>query len=229
MNNCPKIFIKVNKKLGIISPVSGIIPKLDTAFKKDAVRECNRQKYGKYTQDFINTCDETDVYYSTSYSYDPKNFAFDFYDIKVCSENDYIEMEKEESLALAAAFQIRFRQSVILRANPRHIRFLNGVRRVLREERREQLRELALKPVLAGKEHRVHVLHNAQAALQVVPVVWNAAKRHVVLHQLVSGGLKPHGRGKFLALRQAERTQRNPDRHPVVKPAPSVYDLVEHP
>jgi nitric oxide reductase NorQ protein len=97
MNNCPKIFIKVNRRLGIISPVSGIIPKLDTAFKKDTVRDTNRTRYGKYTLDFINTCDDTEVYWSKSYSYDPKTFAFDFYEIKVCTEDDYIEMTTEES------------------------------------------------------------------------------------------------------------------------------------
>ena len=97
MNNCPKIFIKVNRKLGIISPVSGIIPKLDTAFKKDTVRDTNRTRYGKYTLDFINTCDDTEVYWSKSYSYDPKTFTFDFYEIKVCTEDDYIEMTTEES------------------------------------------------------------------------------------------------------------------------------------
>ena len=97
MNNCPKVFIKVNRKLGIISPVSGIIPKLDNAFKKDVVRETNRTRYGKYTLDFINTCDDTEVYWSKSYSYDPKAYTFDFYEINVCKEDDYIEMTTEES------------------------------------------------------------------------------------------------------------------------------------
>ena len=97
MNNCPKIFIKVNKKLGIISPVSGIIPKLDSLFKNEKIRDFNRQHYGKYTLDFINTCDDTEVYWSVSYSYDPKTYAFDFYDIKVCSEDDYLEMTTDES------------------------------------------------------------------------------------------------------------------------------------
>lgn len=97
MNNCPKVFIKVNRKLGIISPVSGIIPKLDNAFKKDVVRETNRTRYGKYTLDFINTCDDTEVYWSKSYSYDPNNYTFDFYEINVCKEDDYIEMTTEES------------------------------------------------------------------------------------------------------------------------------------
>lgn len=97
MNNCPKVFIKVNRKLGIISLVSGIIPKLDNAFKKDVVRETNRTRYGKYTLDFINTCDDTEVYWSKSYSYDPKTYTFDFYEINVCKEDDYIEMTTEES------------------------------------------------------------------------------------------------------------------------------------
>ena len=97
MNNCPKIFIKVNRKLGIISPVSGIIPKLDNIFNKDVVRTSNRTHYGKYTTDFINTCDDTEVYWSKSYSYDPKLYTFDFYEINVCTEDDYIEMTTEES------------------------------------------------------------------------------------------------------------------------------------
>ena len=95
MGNCPKIFIKVNKKLGIITPVSGIIPKLDRAFKDDAVRDYNRLHYGSYSQEFINTCDESEVYYSESYSYNAKTKSFDFFDIKVCREEDYIEMTTE--------------------------------------------------------------------------------------------------------------------------------------
>ena len=97
MNNCPKIFIKVNRKLDLISPVSGIIPKLDAAFNKVTVREANRRIYGKYTLDFIKTCDESEVYWSKSYSYDPKTFTFDFYESNVCTEDDYIEMTTEES------------------------------------------------------------------------------------------------------------------------------------
>lgn len=95
MGNCPKIFIKVNKKLGIITPVSGIIPKLDRAFKDDAVRDYNRLHYGSYSQEFINTCDESEVYYSESYSYNAKTKSFDFFEIKVCREEDYIEMTTE--------------------------------------------------------------------------------------------------------------------------------------
>ena len=95
MGNCPKIFIKVNKKLGIIAPVSGIIPKLDRAFKDDAVRDYNRLHYGRYSQEFINSCDESEVYYSESYSYNAKTKSFDFFDIKVCREEDYIEMTTE--------------------------------------------------------------------------------------------------------------------------------------
>ena len=97
MNNCPKIFLKVNKKLCIISPVSGIIPKLDNIFKREEVRNYNRDHYGKYTLDFINMCDDSEVYYSTSYSYDPKTYAFDFFDILPCTEDDYVEMTTEES------------------------------------------------------------------------------------------------------------------------------------
>ena len=97
MGNCPKVFIKVNKRLGIIAPVSGIVVKLDKAFKNEDVRNYNRLHYGKYTLEFINSCDESEVYSSTSYSYDPKNIAFDFYDIQVCKEEDYIEMTTEES------------------------------------------------------------------------------------------------------------------------------------
>lgn len=95
MGNCPKIFIKVNKKLGIIAPVSGIIPKLDRVFKDDAVRDYNRLHYGRYSQEFINSCDESEVYYSESYSYNAKTKSFDFFDIKVCREEDYIEMTTE--------------------------------------------------------------------------------------------------------------------------------------
>lgn len=95
MGNCPKIFIKVNKKLGIIAPVSGIIPKLDRAFKDDAVRDYNRLHYGRYSQEFINSCDDSEVYYSESYSYNAKTKSFDFFDIKVCREEDYIEMTTE--------------------------------------------------------------------------------------------------------------------------------------
>jgi len=97
MNNCPKIFIKINKKFGIISPVSGIIQRLDNEFKSADVRNYNKEHYGEYTRNFINNEDASEVYYSRSYSYDPKHYAFDFFDIKLCTEDDYIEMSTEET------------------------------------------------------------------------------------------------------------------------------------
>jgi nitric oxide reductase NorQ protein len=97
MENCPKVYFKVNKNLSVMIPVSGLISKLDKEFLKPEVLEANKKGYNDYTRDFIHTCDKSDVFYSESYNYNPKTFTFNFDNLKVCEENDYIDMSTNPS------------------------------------------------------------------------------------------------------------------------------------
>ena len=97
MEICPKVYFKVNKNYGVMVPVSGIISKIDKEFLKPEVLDANKKGYNDYTRDFIHNCDKSDVFYSESYNYDPKNFTFDFDEINICNDNDFIEMSTGES------------------------------------------------------------------------------------------------------------------------------------
>lgn len=95
--NCPRIYIKINKSANVIIPVSGINNKLDNAFRKPEVLNYNRDHYGPYTLEIIKSCDASDIYWSEKYNYNPKEFAFDFFEINVCTNDDYIAMSTLES------------------------------------------------------------------------------------------------------------------------------------
>ena len=92
---CPRIYIKVSN--GAAIPVSGIVSKLDKMFRDSSVLSMNISHYGSYTREFIQTCDPSNIYYSENYKYDPKEFTFDFYEIKECTNDDYVKMASEES------------------------------------------------------------------------------------------------------------------------------------
>ena len=92
MEICPKVYFKVNKNYGVMVPVSGIIPKIDKEFLNPVVLEANKKGYNDYTRDFIANCDKSDVFFSESYNYDPKKITFNFDEIKVCTDSDFIEM-----------------------------------------------------------------------------------------------------------------------------------------
>ena len=87
MEICPKVYFKVNKNYGVMVPVSGIISKIDKEFLKPEVLDANKKGYNDYTRDFIHNCDKSDVFYSESYNYDPKNFTFNFDEINICNDN----------------------------------------------------------------------------------------------------------------------------------------------
>lgn len=92
MEICPKVYFKVNKNYGVMVPVSGLISKIDKEFLKPEVLDANKSGYNDYTRDFIRNCDKSDVFFSESYTYDPQKFTFNFDEIKICSDNDFIEM-----------------------------------------------------------------------------------------------------------------------------------------
>ena len=93
----PKIYLKINKSQHIVWPVAGFIKELDKIFKDNSIIEANKTGYNSYTNDFINQCDDTNMFYSEDYSYDPKTFIFNFNEIKVCSDDDYLYMAIESS------------------------------------------------------------------------------------------------------------------------------------
>lgn len=92
MEICPKVYFKVNKNYGVLVPVSGIISKIDKEFLKPEVLKANKEGYNDYTRDFIRNCDKSDVFYSDSYCYDPEKITFNFNEINICNDNDFIEM-----------------------------------------------------------------------------------------------------------------------------------------
>ena len=96
MEICPKVYFKVNKNYGVMVPVSGIISKIDKEFLKPEVLDANKSGYNDYTRDFIHNCDKSDVFFSESYIYDPQKFTFNFDEIKICNDNDFIEMSTGE-------------------------------------------------------------------------------------------------------------------------------------
>ncbi len=97
MEICPKVYFKVNKNYGVMVPVSGIISKIDKEFLRPEVLTANAEGYNDYTRDFIANCDKSDVFYSDSYNYDPKKFTFNFNEISICNDNDFIEMSTNVS------------------------------------------------------------------------------------------------------------------------------------
>ena len=92
MEICPKVYFKVNKRCSVMIPVSGLIAKIDKEFLNPEVLEANKKGYNDYTRDFITNCDKSDVFFSESYNYDPKKITFNFDEIKVCTDSDFIEM-----------------------------------------------------------------------------------------------------------------------------------------
>lgn len=92
MEICPKVYFKVNKRCSVMIPVSGLIAKIDKEFLKPEVLDANKNGYNDYTRDFIKNCDASDVFFSESYNYDPKTITFNFDEIKVCTDSDFVEM-----------------------------------------------------------------------------------------------------------------------------------------
>ena len=71
----------------------GNLPKsLFQSQQNPVVLEANKKGYNDYTRDFIANCDKSDVFFSESYNYDPKKITFNFDEIKVCTDSDFIEM-----------------------------------------------------------------------------------------------------------------------------------------
>ncbi len=98
MSTCPKIYIKVNKKHNVLTPVVGIIKGgLDKVFTDISVIDANKANYNEYTLEFIKACNPVDIFYSESYSYDPVNHTFNFNKINVCTDDDYTMMASEPS------------------------------------------------------------------------------------------------------------------------------------
>lgn len=93
----PRVYLKINKTLHIIAPVAGFIKSLDKVFKSETVLESNKEGYNDYTNKFINNCDDTNLFYSEDYSYDPRTYTFNFNKIEVCNEDDYTSMAIDPS------------------------------------------------------------------------------------------------------------------------------------
>ena len=93
----PRIYLKINKSQNFISPVSGIIKELDKIYKSDDITEASKLGYNDYTNNYIKNCDDTNMFYSEDYSYDPNTHIFNFEKICICSDEDYASMAIDPS------------------------------------------------------------------------------------------------------------------------------------
>lgn len=93
----PRVYLKINKSQGVITPVAGLIKELDKAFKNDSVINANKIGYNEYTNDYIKNCDDTNMFYSEQYSYNPNTNVFNFEKICICSDDDYTSMAIDPS------------------------------------------------------------------------------------------------------------------------------------
>ncbi len=93
----PRIYLKINKSQNFISPVSGIIKELDKIYKFDDITEASKLGYNDYTNNYIKNCDDTNMFYSEDYSYDPNTHIFNFEKICICSDEDYASMAIDPS------------------------------------------------------------------------------------------------------------------------------------
>ena len=91
----PKVYFKYNKNKDVLIPVLGLKKDLDKIFLDEKILNKNKEGYNNYTLDFIRNCDPTDIFWSTEYSWDNENKIFNFYELKVCNEGDYINMSTE--------------------------------------------------------------------------------------------------------------------------------------
>ena len=93
----PRIYLKINKSQNFISPVSGLIKELDKIYKTDDIVEASKLGYNDYTNNYIKNCDDTNMFYSEDYSYDPNTHIFNFEKICICSDEDYTSMAIDPS------------------------------------------------------------------------------------------------------------------------------------
>ena len=93
----PRIYLKINKSQHIISPVTGLVKELDKAFKIESIVDSNKLAYNEYTNNFINECDDTNMFYSEDYSYNPDTYIFNFEKINICNDEDYASMAIDPS------------------------------------------------------------------------------------------------------------------------------------
>jgi len=93
----PRIYLKINKSQNFISPVSGLIKELDKIYKTDDIVEASKLGYNDYTNNYIKHCDDTNMFYSEDYSYDPNTHIFNFEKICICNDEDYASMAIDPS------------------------------------------------------------------------------------------------------------------------------------
>ena len=85
----PRVYFTINSKEQVLIPYRGTNAVLDKMFKTDSVRKANKDQYNEYTKRFLSTCEQTEVYWSEEYSYDPDTISFNFANLTICSNDDF--------------------------------------------------------------------------------------------------------------------------------------------
>lgn len=79
-------------KNSIFTPMRGQNKGLDMAFKSSSIREANKNKYNKYTNNILNKSKEGDIFASCSYKYNANESTFDFYSLVPADDKDIDNM-----------------------------------------------------------------------------------------------------------------------------------------
>lgn len=85
----PKIYFKVVD--GVLIPIKKQNGVLDALFQGPAIKRANQNNYNEYTQEFVSSHNnDTEIYKSEFYSWNPKNSTFNFSKIDPISDEEYM-------------------------------------------------------------------------------------------------------------------------------------------
>lgn len=89
----PKLYFKISKSSQTLIPVNGQTEDLDNLFTSEDVISRNKENYNAYTKDFIvKNLNSNEMFWSNNYSYKSKENTFNFSELNVCDDNDYMEI-----------------------------------------------------------------------------------------------------------------------------------------
>ena len=89
----PKIYFKISKSSQTLIPVNGQTEDLDNLFTNEDVISRNKENYNAYAKDFIvKNLNSNEMFWSDNYSYNSDGNTFNFNELNVCDDNDYMEI-----------------------------------------------------------------------------------------------------------------------------------------
>lgn len=89
----PKLYFKISKSSETLIPVNGQTEDLDNLFTNEDVISKNKENYNSFTKDFIvKNLNSNEMFWSDNYSYNSKQNTFNFNELNICDDNDYMEI-----------------------------------------------------------------------------------------------------------------------------------------